>query len=68
LSILFLSQAILCSPCDDHTDTFEVETARVCGAMIKRRDELTEEEPHKQKYRDGKVPLINYETNKNEYL
>jgi hypothetical protein len=36
--------------------------------MIKERDEITEEEAHKQNYRDGNVPFINYETNKNEYV
>lgn len=36
--------------------------------MIKRRTEITDVEALKRKYRDGLVPVANYETNKNEYV
>ncbi|CAF4320711.1 unnamed protein product, partial [Rotaria sordida] len=36
--------------------------------MMKELDEQTETEALQKKYRNGRVPIINYETNKNEYL
>jgi hypothetical protein len=34
--------------------------------MIKRYDEMTQVDALKHKYRDGKIPLISYETNRTE--
>jgi len=56
------------SPCDDYIEKFEVETMGICGAMIKRYGEMTEEEARTNKYRDGRVPFVNYETNENGYM
>ena len=39
----------------------------VCGAMIKRYEEMTETEAIKRKYIDGRVQLINDETNTDAY-
>lgn len=36
--------------------------------MMKRRTEITEAEAFQRNYRDGSVPLVNYKTNKNEYV
>ncbi len=68
MSISFLPQLILCSPYDDHFEKFEIETVGICGAMIKRSDEITEMEARKGKYRNGRASFINCETNKNEYV
>jgi len=56
------------SPFDDHIEKFEVETMGTCEAMIKRYNEMTEEEALTKKYRDGRVPFVNYETNENRYM
>jgi hypothetical protein len=53
---------------DTYIEKFEAETVEICGAMIKRHDEITKVEALERKYRDGKVPMINYKTNKNEYM
>jgi hypothetical protein len=55
-------------PSDDHIEKFEVETMGTCAAMIKRYDEMTEEEALTKKYRNGRVPYTNYETNENGYM
>jgi hypothetical protein len=53
---------------DTSIEKFEAETVEICGAMIKRHDEITKVEALERKYRDGKMPMINYKTNKNEYM
>ncbi|CAF5028058.1 unnamed protein product, partial [Rotaria sp. Silwood1] len=55
-------------PFDDHIEKFEAETMGICTAMIKRYDEMTEVEALKNKYKDGRVPFVNYETNENGYM
>ncbi|CAF1135500.1 unnamed protein product [Adineta ricciae] len=55
-------------PCDDHIENFEVETMGVCGAMIKRYDEMSETEATERKYRDGRVPFVDSETDEKEYI
>ena len=56
------------SPCDDHIEKFETESMGICQALIKRYEEMTEEEAHIKKYRDGRVPFLNYETHENGYM
>ncbi|CAF1118318.1 unnamed protein product [Rotaria sordida] len=55
-------------PSDNCIEKFEAEDTGVCEAMMKELDEITETEALQKKYRNGRVPIINYETNRNEYL
>ncbi|CAF3280764.1 unnamed protein product [Rotaria socialis] len=57
---------IYCST-DENIDKFEIETEGVCPIMMKRKEEISEAEALQKKYRDGRVPFFNCETNKNEY-
>ncbi|CAF1452096.1 unnamed protein product [Rotaria sordida] len=52
---------------DECIDKFEIETEGVCSTMVKRPEEMNEAEALQKKYRDGRVPLFNCETNTNEY-
>ncbi|CAF2103525.1 unnamed protein product [Rotaria magnacalcarata] len=52
---------------DENSDKFEIETEGVCPITVKRREEISEAEALQKKYRDGRVPFFNCETNKNEY-
>ena len=54
--------------CDDHIEKFVAETVGICGAMIKGYDDMTETDALKRKYRDGRVPFVNYETNEKGYV
>jgi len=67
-SIQFFSQSSLSSTHDTYIEKFEVENGGVCGAMIKRQHEITKAEALKRKYAGGKFPMINYQTNKSEYM
>ncbi|UJR12328.1 hypothetical protein I4U23_016505 [Adineta vaga] len=49
-------------PCDDCIENFEAETTGVCGAMIERYDEMIETKAIERKYRDGRVPFVDNET------
>lgn len=53
---------------DSHIEKFERESVAVCEAMIKGRTEITETEALQRKYRDGLVSLVNYQTNRSEYV
>jgi hypothetical protein len=56
------------SPCDERIENFDDETMGVCGAMIKQHDEMTETEAIKKNYRDGRVPIVNDQTNERGYM
>lgn len=36
--------------------------------MIKQRDEITESEAREKNYKEGRIPLIKCQTNRNEYM
>ncbi|CAF4161376.1 unnamed protein product, partial [Rotaria sordida] len=51
---------------DEHIDKCEIESEGVCPVMVKRREEMCEAKALQKKYKDGRVPLFNCETNTNE--
>ncbi|CAF3432704.1 unnamed protein product [Rotaria socialis] len=54
--------------CDKQVVKFEEEVTGVCQTTMKRLDEITKAEALENKYKDARVPIINYETNTSEYL
>jgi hypothetical protein len=68
VNIIFFSKSCFYSSSDTKIEIFEAEYPGVCEAMMKRHDEMTEADALKNKYRRGRVPFANHETNKNEYV
>ncbi|CAF2096636.1 unnamed protein product [Rotaria magnacalcarata] len=62
------STELMIGACDNHIEKFEKDTAGVCTAMAKRRDEMTVAEARKKNYKSGRIEIFNCETNRNEYV